>query len=227
MNKLRPDLPPLPERVARLPIDERGFPVPWFVAWVDGNGDITEAESPGAIPELRCMDGDKLRRAIKERLCWVCGQKLGVMVSFVLGPMCTVTRTSAEPPCHKECAVFSAKACPFLTQKELRRRENDLPSGTRDAPGMMIRRQPGAIAIWTCQRYETFGDGRGGTLIKIGVPPEIEWWSHGRAATRDEVQRSIDTGLPILMEQAKKDGPSAVRALNEMAKVAMGRLPVA
>jgi len=32
VSRLRPNLPPLPDRMKALPIDRRGFPVPWFVA---------------------------------------------------------------------------------------------------------------------------------------------------------------------------------------------------
>jgi hypothetical protein len=93
----------IPERMRRLPIDERGWLVPWFVAWVDGK------------PDHRAMDGAKLRDAIKRRLCWNCGQPLGARGAFVLGPMCAVNRTNAEPPNHYECARFAAIACPHLS----------------------------------------------------------------------------------------------------------------
>jgi hypothetical protein len=83
---LRPELGPLPERIKQLPIDERGYPIPWFVDWVDGK------------PEFRAMDGRKLVRAIKERLCWVCGQPLGVNLAFVAGPMCGINRVSSRTP---------------------------------------------------------------------------------------------------------------------------------
>src|SRR5262245_54991717 len=116
MNRLRPDLPPLPSRIAGLPIDpERGYPVPWFVAWHDGK------------PEFRTADGRKFRQAIRDRLCWVCGQPLGRHLVFVIGPMCTVNRVTVEPPCHLDCAEFSVRACPFLSKPQMTRRENDLP----------------------------------------------------------------------------------------------------
>jgi hypothetical protein len=66
--------------------------VPWFVAWFDGK------------PEFRAMDGLKWIRAVREHLCWVCGGRLGVWQTFVLGPMCGINRTTVEPPCHLECA---------------------------------------------------------------------------------------------------------------------------
>jgi hypothetical protein len=34
------NLPPMPDSIAKLPRDERGYPVPWFVAWVNGKADF-------------------------------------------------------------------------------------------------------------------------------------------------------------------------------------------
>jgi hypothetical protein len=112
---LRKDLPVgIPDRIRNLPVDERGYPVPWFVDWIDGK------------PEFRAMDGRKFDRCINEKLCWVCGERLKKHVAFVIGPMCTITRTSAEPPSHLDCAEWSVKACPFLSKPQMKRREDDL-----------------------------------------------------------------------------------------------------
>src|SRR5437667_1054661 len=112
---MRAELEPLPERMRHLRIDDRGYPVPWFVPWVDGQ------------PEFRAMDAVKRHKAIKDGRCWVCGGSLyGQKKVFVIGPMCGVNRTTAEPPNHLECARWSARNCPFLTQREIKRREDDL-----------------------------------------------------------------------------------------------------
>src|SRR5690242_2247182 len=112
---LRPELEqPLPDRIARLPLDERGYPVPWFVDWVDGK------------PEFRAMDPAKWKRAVKERLCWVCGDRLGVLLVFPIGPMCGINRTTAEPPSHRDCALWSVRNCPFLSRPHMVRREDAL-----------------------------------------------------------------------------------------------------
>jgi hypothetical protein len=113
MNEMRAGLEPLPGRMLGLPVDKRGYPVPWFVDWLDGE------------PEFRAMDPEKWAKAIKRKLCWVCGQQLGTRFSFVLGPMCGINRTTAEPPCHLDCARWSARNCPFLTAQMTRRREDD------------------------------------------------------------------------------------------------------
>src|SRR5262245_3833667 len=100
----------MPGRIRWLPIDARGFPVPWFVAWFkDG-----EQVEPGVgLPDFRVADANKMRSALKLRLCWVCGKRLGRHLAFTIGPMCAINRTMSEPPSHYECARFAAQACPF------------------------------------------------------------------------------------------------------------------
>jgi len=111
-----------------LPLDERGYPVPWFVAWVDGK------------PEFRASSREKFRDAVKKRLCWVCGEQLGVYMVFVAGCMCGINRTTSEPPCHLECGQWSAINCPFLSNPQMVRREDDeinnqSPITSREFPG--------------------------------------------------------------------------------------------
>jgi len=191
-------LPPMPPAIEKLPRDERGYPVPWFVAWIDGK------------PEFRAVTQEKIMLAVKESRCWVCGErrKRGKDnwpdMAFVLGPMCTISRTSAEPPSHYECAIFSAKACPFLTKPKAVRREAGLPEETRDLPGIAIMRNPGVTAIWRCRDYQPFRVEHG-LLFTVGDPISVEWFAEGRRALRSEVEASIESGLPILMDAAKKD----------------------
>ncbi len=210
-HPLRPGLPPLPPAIAKLPIDERGYPVPWFVGWVDGK------------PEFRCMDGRKLDAAIKRRLCWVCGEPLGIEKTFVIGPMCTVNRVSSEPASHLTCAEFSVQACPFLTKPHMCRRENDLPQH-HEPPGVAIMRNPGVTALWTTQSHtlEVAGDG---VLFRLGWPESVSWWAEGRTATRAEVEASIESGLPILQKMADEQGPEAVAELKRMVDGAKRFLP--
>ena len=64
---MRQFIGPIPERIARLPLDKRGFPVPWFVQWDDG------------VPNFPVMDPDKFRLAISFNRCWCCGQPMAAM----------------------------------------------------------------------------------------------------------------------------------------------------
>lgn len=208
---LRPELPPLPPLMKYLPIDDRGYPVPWFVAMVDGK------------PEFRVADSQKLVRAVKESLCWVCGNHVGPHFTFVIGPMCAVNRNTAEPPCHRVCAEFSAMACPFLSKPHMVRRENDLPAMAPSA-GIAIRRNPGVTCLWSCRAFKPFAN-NGGALFKLHEPFRVDWYAEGRPATREEVLASINSGLPILREIALKDGDEA--ELDRMTADAMRFLPKA
>jgi hypothetical protein len=201
-HAMRSDLPPgIPERMKHLPIDERGYPVPWFVGWIDEN-----------TPEFRSMDYKKFIRALKEKLCWVCGNPLGRHLAFVLGPMCTITRTTAEPPSHRECAEWSVKACPFLSKPKIVRRE--IEEREIQCAGEAILRNPGASAIWMTRLYTPFSDGKGGVLLRVGDADEVTWWREGRSATREEVEESIRTGLPLLYA-ADDNNPEAVAEINQ------------
>lgn len=213
MATLRDDLPPLPLRLASLPIDPRGYPIPWFVGVLpDGSRDI------------RFADGKKRIIAVANRLCWVCGQPLGRFMSFVLGPMCSINRVSAEPPAHLECALFSVRACPFLTKPQMTRRENDLPEN-RAHSGVMLLRNPGVMAVWTTRDYSPFSDGDGGFLLRLGEPTSVTWWREGRTASRAEVLESIESGFPALLELAAPEGPDALDALHQMRADALVHLP--
>jgi hypothetical protein len=155
--------PAAPPRIAALPLDHRGFPVPWFVAWQDGK------------PVFPAMDGEKLIAAIRFGHCWVCGQPLG--------------RHKVEPA------------------------------------GIMIQRNPGVSALATVEgqvRWHRDGDG---ILFDVVPISAIEWWAEGRAATRAEVERSFESGLPALEELAAQEGRAAMVALAKNADQARQLFP--
>jgi len=204
----------MPPAIENLPRDERGYPVPWFVAWL-ANGQ----------PEFRCMDRKKLVRAVKERRCWVCGERLDLKQHvFVIGPMCSINKTSAEPPCHEACAEFSARNCPFLTKPAAVRREANLPPDAQDGAGMPILRNPGVTCLWFCQGYQ-IRRLEEGFLFALPNPSRVKWFREGRQATRAEILESINTGLPLLRNVADQEGPDARRALDQMTDRALKFVP--
>lgn len=183
--------PKMPKRIARLPRDSVGRPIPAFVADIDG------------VPDFRVADADHLQRCI-DGACWVCGEKrTGPTSVFTIGPMCSVNRISSEPPSHRECAVYSALACPFLTQPGKLRRDDNYPEAAVKPGGVMIDRNPGATLLWVTRRWWSTDDGSGGTLFNIGEPIRAMWFAEGRAATRAEVMASLDSGLPILHQYVR------------------------
>lgn len=219
MTTLRPELPPATMRIAKLPIDHRGYPVPWFVAWADENG--VRVEPGQGQPDHRLVGAGNVELALATRICWICGEPIAAPYAFLIGPMCAVTRTTSEPGAHLDCAHWSVKGCPFVSRPHARRRESGMPPVTHDAPGIAIMRNPGVMAIWHTRSFETFSDGRGGMLLRVGKPTKVEWWAEGREATREEVVASIDSGIPILIEQAQLQGARALEALDRQKQTVM------
>jgi hypothetical protein len=198
-----------------LPVDDRGYPVPFFVAWV------------GDKPEFRAMDKDKFLRCVRQKLCWVCGNRLGVNVCFVAGPMCGINRTSSEPPSHLECGRWSAQNCPFMVNPRMVRREDDLLNNAKlvaNAPGAAIARNPGVAMLWITRGFEIIQT-KTGPLFHMGEAESVEWWACGKPATRAQVMESIDTGLPIL-EAAVAQEPGGLARLIRWQERFMKWVPV-
>jgi hypothetical protein len=216
------DLPPLPDRIARLPKDERGYPIPWFVAWMKDGEPCADGEGE---PDFRVIGPRKIWTAWSHGRCWICGVALGVHRVYAIGPMCVVNRVTSEPPSHRDCAEFAAKACPFLTRPRQKRDRKDLPED-RSVAGIHVERNPGAVALYETRKATPFRAGDG-FLFRLGPPERIDWWAQGRTATRAEIEASIESGYPLLEEVARKDGAEALRALDRMRIDAMKLLPVA
>ncbi len=197
----------IPPRIAKLRMDARGYPIPWFVYWKNGK------------PDFRIVDAARVPLAIKRRLCWICGQHFDLIEScaFLVGPMSCINRTSAEPPSHVECAEFAVRACPFLSLPNAQRRDAALPEGEElFEVGIMHKHNPGISALWVTDWHMPFRAdkkltnagrseplARNGWLFEIGDPVAIRWYREGRAATRAEVVAGIESGMSILYEWAR------------------------
>lgn len=212
IHTLRRGLPPLPARIQVLPVDHRGYPVPKFVAWVDG------------VPDHRIADPTYVVKAIKFELCWICGEKLGRYKTFVTGPMCAVNRISSEPPEHHECAVFSVKACPHLSNPRAQRRAANLPESTGPLGGVMLTHNPTSTLVWTTVEHRVLRDGDG-VLFDVGHPEGVEWFHQGERATREQVLASFGIGLPKIREMAERDGPRAIALFERRLAAAMELVP--
>lgn len=198
-HKLRSDLPPLTDRIAALPIDARGYPVPFFVQWIEDGKGVPAGQG---APDFRIVDPVAMKACIMGSLCWVCGQKLGVHRAYVIGPMCAINRNSAEPPSHVECAEWSVKGCPFLSRPKMVRREDELSEKSMgNVAGIMIKRNPGVTLIWHVRNaLHIWNDGKGSVLFDVGEPESVRWFKEGRKATSEECIEAINTGIQSLLD---------------------------
>ena len=217
MNELREGLPDLPKRMRYLPVDSRGYPVPWFVAWINGK------------PDHRIMDARKMPSAVRRDLCWMCGQKMGVSKAFTIGPISCISRAISEPPSHPSCASFAVRACPFLTRPRAQRREAGMPDHAEMA-GVPMKRNPGVICIWVTRDYKIFRSGHGGApgnegwLFEIGDPESMEWYAEGRMAQRAEVDASMVDAIPFLTNLADQEDEGSRHELLQRMSAARGLL---
>jgi hypothetical protein len=190
--------------------------VPWFVSKLDDG-----------TYDFRAFDWIKMQRAVKQKLCWLCGQSVGRRMAFTVGSMCVVNRVTSEPPSHRDCAEYAVKACPFLSQPRMRRNTVDLPEGAEAPAGEHLDRNPGAVAIYITQSYRQFRPDprKAGLLFQLGDPIDIAFYREGRPATRAEVLESIDSGMPVLRKMAVSEGEAANKALDSLYQRALQLLP--
>lgn len=188
-SPLKAGLPELPAQIASLPVAANGYPVPWFVAWNDGR------------PDFRVADPRKLVLAVRESRCWVCG--MGIPPgphTFVAGPYCVVNHKTAEPPCHHQCAVFAATACPFLIRPKMVRREEAI-EGTIPHAGMADPHNPGVAVLVVSSALEVIKL-PDGIMFGVGKPRRVEWYAEGRPATRQEAEAAFDYAADTLLKLA-------------------------
>jgi hypothetical protein len=213
-TKLRPELPPLPQRMLDLPIDPRGYPIPAFVETITMQADFRVAS--GAFKEAAQRYG----------LCYVCGESFTTRHRwYVIGPMSVLNRTTSEPAVHRECAVFSATGCPFLARPHAVRRLDNLPENIH-IDEASIARNPKVTALYSTRTVEINrrGQAAGDFLLFLGEPEEVHWYASGRSATHTEVIDSIYSGFELLINGALKEQPKNRRAAFQSMRESFNRM---
>lgn len=136
----------IPERIAVLPRDPRGYPIT-FVTMIDAKGKA----------HFTTTDAVKRVKALAERLCAICGQELDKEMAFIGGEQCMSHHHFYDPPMHLECAEYSFEVCPFLSMDSYK----NLASKPADTPGMTTRInesissvRPARMGILVCCDYK-------------------------------------------------------------------------
>jgi len=106
----------IPKLMEHLPIDDRGYPVPYFVPMVNGK------------PDFRFQDSRKKKICREWLKCSVCGNRLfAKSFWFITGPMGFHNATVSDEPMYEQCARYSLAVCPHLVFHKAERRTDDMP----------------------------------------------------------------------------------------------------
>lgn len=112
---------PMPPAVAALPKDKRGYPIPWISEWErpdDSVGVVFDHEGYAVVgcgceiglgePNLGKLCPRRQRRAMRHKLCDVCGSRVDAPFIFMgrRGNLCY-----SESALHTECAIYSVQVC--------------------------------------------------------------------------------------------------------------------
>jgi hypothetical protein len=116
----------VPSRLARRPVDDRGYPIP-YVQFVRADGKA----------DFRILDVARTDRALRLRLCALCGEPLGGHIYFVGGDGCFEFGQFTDPPMHQDCALFALMTCPHLATAK----------GRYSPPGVNLPDEPGVKVI--------------------------------------------------------------------------------
>lgn len=159
---------PMPPRVASLRRDDRGYPIPYPVLY-DAQGK----------PDFRVVDPDKWMRAIKCRLCGVCGDPLGAHLAFVGGPGSMESRYFTDLPMHRDCAIYALQTCPFLAAPRFQYSRSISPE-LRVNESVSTKR-PETFGLGIARSFELAQAPGGDVVLRAGVFESIAWWRHGVA----------------------------------------------
>ena len=106
----------IPDLMKDLPVDRRGYPVP-FVVIVDGNG----------TPHFKANDYKRYQACIERRLCNICGKALKREFWFLGGQESAFHPHGAfvDGPLHHGCGLFALQNCPYMLYTDYRAKEDE------------------------------------------------------------------------------------------------------
>jgi len=95
----------VPARMAHLPRDARGYPVP-----------VVVKRDESGRPLFIVNDAEVIQRCIKRKLCSICGARMVREFWFAGGPGSAFDPRGMylDPPMHHECLTFALQTCPYL-----------------------------------------------------------------------------------------------------------------
>jgi len=133
-----------PPSIVALPRDKRGYPIPYIA--------IQSTDDEG-LPDFRTIDEEHWNECAIERLCEVCGQKLGYWIVFIGGDIAVKNRRFIDPPMHRECAEYARAVCPYLATPSYAYSRKAAPEGYISLPFVKAER-PESMFMYVTRSYD-------------------------------------------------------------------------
>jgi hypothetical protein len=186
-------MPPLPARMQKNAVDERGYPIPWNVL-IDANGRAV----------FTANDSRKHMTALANDLCPLCGEKNDSVKWFVGGPMSAFHPNGwyFDLPGHQDCIEFALRVCPYLAAPNYAKRI-DLPKGVvmpKNVIGTIDHtqdpRRPVVFVAVACNQIEMNKRPKDANDLPYvrphGERVAVTFWRHGKRLDHDEVKALPD-----------------------------------
>lgn len=153
----------MPARIAALDRDARGYPKPF-----------------GTMPDdFRVINMANWARAVRDRLCGICGHGIGVHIAFVGGPGSIKHRTFTDLGMHRECAEYALAVCPFLAMPTSFSYARTKGEGTTTLEDVSDVR-PDKFGLGVTKTYEYGLTPQNTPAILAGRWGSLTWYRHGQ-----------------------------------------------
>lgn len=189
---------PIPEFMKDLPVDPRGYPIPYIVLKDDDGTAHFIVNDHHAV--VRCTRHD---------LCSICGKPLETLRMFVGGVRNAFHRNGAyiDPPMHPECCRYALQVCPFLAVpsyhgvKDVTKHIERVQADATFVDNTSVRGKPVMfVAIVVPQKYDLVFDGSAMVFKPHRPYRSIEYWRDGKQLAFHEGKEIRDAVLSGKLE---------------------------
>lgn len=171
----------MPPSLRTRPRDPRGYPVP-FVVLVDKTG----------RPHFTINNHLLVNKAIRKKLCAMCGKRLDDGLWFIGGPLSFLHADGAflDPPSHEACGRYALRVCPYLAAPRYGGRIDARTLKPGALPNHAVLLDPTIIperpVLFMLGRVERMRVGPPGATLsspylhREGEWTALEYWQHGQ-----------------------------------------------
>jgi hypothetical protein len=161
----------IPFRLSSRPRDARGFVVP-FAQFI----------KPDGTPDFRTMDEERTGKAVRRRLCALCGEKMRGDVYFVGGPKSVESGYFYDPAMHRECSLYALQTCPHLARAKGKYAPvPDRIEGALMIVGAMDDKKAEWFGLMRSTGYTSGRSDNGMHVIRANMPwVSVERWRDGK-----------------------------------------------